>query len=165
MFVCCCLGIVWACFPLLTIQVYSGCAKIWTEGRPPTEGGGQNPGERPRWLDKPPIGNTAQVILILHQIQKQNLFAFFVCSYLILLQALFNKLWWRRLSTPTPTRCSSLMPSGSSRPLTPLPHLLDLAFSVLPIHFTLKRIRICIENICSFIITNKEVPVRYSFVP
>ena len=47
-------GIVWACYPLLTIPVYSGDAKIWVQSD--TE-------DRPRWLEKPPLGYIQQIIM------------------------------------------------------------------------------------------------------
>jgi len=53
------IGILWACFPLLTIQFYSGNAKVWTED--PTDTAQYS--EKPRWLDKQPIGYVQQVIM------------------------------------------------------------------------------------------------------
>ena len=67
-------GILWACYPLLTIpvvsnfllitiyvlcrlQIYSGDAKIWIQ----EEGGGGQEG--PRWAESSPVGYIQQVVI------------------------------------------------------------------------------------------------------
>ena len=49
------LGALWACYPLLTLQVYS-VAKIWTDNGNTTE-------EAPRWLEEKPMAYVQQVIM------------------------------------------------------------------------------------------------------
>ena len=51
-------GILWACYPLLTIPVYSGDAKIWVHNTSETSGQ-----DRPRWADKTPVGFIQQIII------------------------------------------------------------------------------------------------------
>jgi len=53
-------GILWACYPLLTIQVYSGDAKIWLDEPDQID---KNHGEKPRWLEKQPVGYIQQIIM------------------------------------------------------------------------------------------------------
>jgi len=53
-------GILWACYPLLTIQVYSGDAKIWIEMPDQAD---KNQVEKPRWLEKQPVGFIQQIIM------------------------------------------------------------------------------------------------------
>ena len=50
-------GIVWACYPFLTVRVFSGDAQIWTD--PPENSSGQ--GDRPRWMEKQPVAYIQQV--------------------------------------------------------------------------------------------------------
>jgi len=54
------IGILWACYPLLTIQVYSGDAKIWIEMADQVD---KNQMEKPRWLEKQPVGFIQQIIM------------------------------------------------------------------------------------------------------
>ena len=57
-------GILWACYPLLTIPVYSGDAKIWVHNTSETSGQ-----DRPRWADKLPVGFIQQIII---KVRSQN---------------------------------------------------------------------------------------------
>lgn len=52
------IGILWACYPLLTIQVYSGDAKIWIHGEQVDIGQ-----DKPRWAEKQPVGFIQQIII------------------------------------------------------------------------------------------------------
>ena len=52
------IGILWACYPLLTIQVYSGDAKIWIHGEQVDIGL-----DKPRWAEKQPVGFIQQIII------------------------------------------------------------------------------------------------------
>ena len=49
-------GMMWACYPLLTIPVYSGDAKIWVQSDTEEV-------DRPRWVEKQPIGFIQQIIM------------------------------------------------------------------------------------------------------
>ena len=51
------IGILWACYPLLTIPVYSGDAKIWSHD---SEARGQ---DRPRWAETRPVAFIQQIII------------------------------------------------------------------------------------------------------
>ena len=59
-------GILWACYPLLTIPVYSGDAKIWVHNTSETSGQ-----DRPRWADKLAVGFIQQIII---KVRSQNHF-------------------------------------------------------------------------------------------
>ena len=67
------IGILWACYPLLTIQVYSGDAKIWIHGD--QEDIGQ---DKPRWAEKPPVGYIQQIIIkVRHNVAFHQVIHFF----------------------------------------------------------------------------------------
>ena len=50
-------GIVYATYPLLTVPVYSGDAKVWVQSHT------EDKLDRPRWAERQPIGFIQQVIM------------------------------------------------------------------------------------------------------